>query len=389
MPDWDAFLRDAARRHAGERRASAGNRLLHIIDDDRITQAVWGGIEDAQQRVWVSMYLLKPDHVGRGTIARLAQAARRGVEVRLICDGFTSWNLTKEDLDPLRRAGGEVALFHPVWPFQEEATPLGWRHFPTRNHRKLFLIDGETALCGGFNLSEFYAGRAHGHFFFDDTVLRADGPVAHDLARVFARTWQEITGSAPPLPPRPAPHPEGARAAALETDSRRDTPLVPFLVEAITRADERCVFVTPFFVPPRPFYDALLGAARRGVDVRILTAGDTDRVVARWAGWHSYDALLGAGARIYEMKGRVLHSKTVTIDGAFGSVGSYNMDAWTTRHCLDLSVVFCDAGVAGSLEHEFRIGLEDANEVTLAEVRARNPAVKALHGLTYHAYRRL
>jgi cardiolipin synthase len=389
MPNWEAFLHDATRRHAGEPRASAGNRLLHLIDDDRITQAVWDAIEDAQQRVWVSMYLLKPDRVGRGTIARLAQAAKRGVEVRLICDGFTSWDLTEQDLGPLRRAGGEVVYFHPVWPFQKEATPLGLRHFPTRNHRKLFLIDGETALCGGFNLSEFYAGRAHGHFFFDDTVLRADGPVAHDLARVFARTWQEITGSAPPLPPRPAPHPEGARAAALETDSRRDTPLAPFLVEAITRAEERCVFVTPFFVPPRPFYDALLGAARRGVDVRILTAGDTDRVVARWAGWHSYDALLGAGARIYEMKGRVLHSKTVTIDGAFGSVGSYNMDAWTTRHCLDLSVVFCDAGVAGSLEHEFRLGLKDADEVTLADVRARNPAVKALHGLTYHTYLRL
>ena len=389
MPDWDDFLRQASHRHAGERRASAGNRLLHIIDDDRITQAVWSALEEAQRHVWVSMYLLKPDRIGRGTIARLARAARRGVEVRLICDGFTSWDLSEKDLGPLRRAGGEVVFFHPVWPFQEEATPLGWRHFPTRNHRKLFFIDGETALCGGFNLSEFYAGRAHGHFLFDDTVLRIDGPCAQDLAHVFARTWAELTGAPPPLPPRAAPHPQGAFAAALETDPRRSSPLAGFLAEAIEQAEEHCIFVTPFFVPPKPFYDALLGAARRGVDVHILTAGDTDRVVARWAGWHVYEELLAAGARIYEMKGRILHSKTLALDGAFGSIGSYNMDSWTTRHCLDLNIAFHQPGVARSLEYEFRIGLEDAQEITLAQVRRRTPFHKALHGFTYHAYCRL
>lgn len=389
MPDWERFLRDAARRHAGERRTSAGNRLLHIIDDDRITRAVWGAIEEAQRQVWVSMYLLKPDRIGRGTLARLAKAAHRGVEVRLICDGFTSWDLTTQDLDPLRRAGGQVAFFHPVWPFQRKAGPLDLRHLPMRNHRKLFVIDGATALCGGFNLSEFYAGRAYGNFLFDDTMLRLDGPGAHDLARVFLHTWRELTGETPPLPPRPAPHDGGTPAAALETDPRRSTPLAGVLAEALAQARERCLFATPFFVPPEPLYRALLETTRRGVDLRILTAGDTDRIVARWAGWHFYDELLAAGARIYEMQGRILHSKTLALDGAFGSIGSYNMDAWTTRHCLDLNVVFCDERVVRSLEYEFHVGLKNAREITLAEVRGRGALRKALHAFTYHAYCRL
>ena len=389
MPSWDDFLREATHRHAGERRASEGNRPLHIIDDNRITRAVWGAIEAAQRCVWVSMYLLKPDDIGRGTLARLTKAARRGVEVRLICDGFTSWDLTERDLGPLRRAGGEVIFFNPVWPFQRGGHLRGLARLSTRNHRKLFVIDGETALCGGFNLSEFYAGRAYGSWLFDDTVLRLQGPCAHDLARLFACTWRELTGAAPALPPRPAPHPQGILTAALETDPRRPTPLAPFLVEAIERAETRCLFVTPFFVPPLPFYQALLNAARRGVDVHILTAGDTDRIVARWAGWHGYDELLAAGARIYEMQGRILHSKTLALDGAFGSIGSYNMDAWTTRHTLDLNVVFSDEKMARSLEYEFGISLRDAHEITLDEVRRRDFFHKALHGLTYHAYCRL
>ena len=390
MPDWDDFLRNASRRHAGERRASTGNRLLHLIDDDRITSTVWEALEGAEQHAWVSMYLLTPDTIGHGTLARLADAARRGVDVRLICDGFTSWNLSERDLTPLRHAGGQMVFFNPVWPFQQEAFAWDLRKFGTRNHRKLFIIDGETALCGGFNLSLFYAGRSHGSWVFDDTLLRVRGPAVHDLARVFARTWEELNGEAPPLPARPAPHPTGgAPAAALETDPRRTTPLGPFLVEAIERAQEQCLFVTPFFVPTAPFYRALLKAARRGVDVRILTAGDTDRVVARWGGWHVYDPLLEAGARIYEMEGRILHSKTIALDGAFGSIGSYNMDVWTTRHCLDLNVVFSDERTARSLKHEFRIGLREAYEVTLDDVRARSTLHKALHALTYHACCRL
>ena len=376
MSRWNDFLFSLSTP-----RVSAGNRVVHLPDDERTLRIIWESLDGAEERIWMSMYTLSPDEVGGTTLERLAEAARRGCEVLLVYDAFGSHDLKEEHLAPLRAAGGRAIAFNPTWP--------PWKkNLTIRNHRKLIIVDHSTAFCGGLNLTNDYAGEDFGKWIFDDTMASVEGPCLHDLISVFCRTWQEVSDEELPIPGRSEEHQDGVPVAILETDPRRSkTRLARTLADAIGQAQDYCYMSTPYFIPPPWLREALLEAARRGVDVHILTAGKTDRAVARWAGWHCYGDLLKAGLHIYELFGRILHSKTITIDGQFGSIGSYNMDAWTSRHTLDLNMLIASEEVAAGLEDEFFLDLDDAEPVTLEACRRRSPITQLAHEATYHAYR--
>jgi cardiolipin synthase len=265
-----------------------------------------------------------------------------------------------------------VAVFNRFWPPWKKQGRL-----TIRNHRKLIILDGTTAFCGGMNLSEEFAGDDYGEWVFDDTMVRLEGPCVRDLADVFMRTWRETTGNELPLPPRSEPLEDGAPIEVLETDPRRsETKLRRAISAAISQAEEQCYLTSPYFTPPPWLQTALLDAADRGVDVRILTAGDTDMRIARAAARHYYGPLLDRGVRIYEHLDRVLHSKTLMIDGLFGLVGSYNMDRWTSRHVLDVSVTTISAGLAAALETEFFDNLERSREISAEAWHDRGPLTR-------------
>lgn len=349
------------------RRVTDGNRVKHLKDDDRALHAFWRQIEQAQRRVWMSMYTIEPDAVGLGTLERLAAAAQRGCEVRLVYDFFGSIHLRPKHVEALRQHGGRATAFHRVWPPSRKHGAFG-----LRNHRKLLLIDDAVAFCGGMNLSEDYAGHEFEPWTFDDTVLRLEGPCVAELADIFLRTWKEELGEDGEAPPPMPPAPDGIRVDVLETDSRRpQTQLQETLERAIGNARQRCRIATPYFIPADWLAGALIDAAARGVDVQVMTAGRTDMPIARAAGRLCYGRLLRGGIRIFEHFGRVMHSKMASIDGCFGIVGSYNMDLWTSRHVLDVSVSFADAPLARSLEEEFESFKRNASEFTLAQYEKR------------------
>lgn len=309
----------------------------------------------------MSMYTIGEDEVGYGTLERLEGAARRGCDVRLLYDYLGSIDLQEEDLEPLRTAGGRVTAFNRVWPPWKVSGRLG-----IRNHRKLILIDNGVGFCGGMNLAEDYGGTDFGEWFFDDTVVCLQGPCVVELLDVFARTWLEETGEDLPLPARCAPHPDGLKVEVLETDPRRpETRLIEVLGGAIGSAERYCHITTPYFIPAPWLLQALERTLRRGADVLILTAGRTDAALARLAGHHFYGDLLRKGARIFEMHGRVIHTKKMVLDDAFCTVGSYNFDLWTSKHVLDTSIVTIDRDLAQSLEKELADDLQESEEITL------------------------
>ena len=364
---------------------SEGNRVEHLPDDNRSVQRVWEEIEEADRRIWMSMYILAPDEVGLSTLQRLEDAARRGCEVLLLYDGLGSIKLRAHHLAPLQQAGGQIAVFNRVWPPWKKSGSLG-----IRNHRKLTLIDDRIGFCGGQNLSEEFAGERYGEdWTFDDSMTRVEGPCVRDLADVFLRTWHEVTGERRNPPPRAKPFDDGVDVGVVETDPRRDeTHLIKVINAAMEQAEARCYLSSPYFIPAPWLKDALLSAARRDVDVRILTAGDSDVAVALAAGRSCYGPLLEAGVRIYEMHGRTLHAKTLAVDAFVGSIGSYNFDLWTSRHVLDVAVVVADEAFAQSVRNEFEAFMAQAEEIQLADWQQRNPLRKAYQraafGLSQH-----
>lgn len=371
MTDWSSFLESVEPTH----RVSRGNRLTHLRDDDRAIDAIWKTIEDAKERVWVSIYMLAPDRLGLGTIDRLAEASRRGCDVCLLYDYLGSINLRAHHPAPLLQAGGRCAAFNRFWPPWKKNGALR-----VRNHRKLIIVDAAAALCGGLNLCDDYVAAYGESWVFDDTVVMLEGPAVFDLMEVFQRTWHEVTGTTVELPRRAGPLKGGVPVQVLETDPRRpETRLRKMLDQAISRAERRCVIATPYFMPADWFVESLLEARARGADVEIMTAGRTDLPVVRGAARKAAGPLLEAGVRVYEMYGRMLHSKSVSIDGQFGTIGSYNLDRWTARHTLDVSIAVVSEAIAHSLEDEFDVFLESASEYTLDRYRKRGVPTRILH----------
>ncbi len=336
-----------------------GNRVQLLPDGDAIFESALHAINAAQERVWLELYIFEPDQVGRLALQALTKAASRGCDVRLLVDRWGSPHLRRLHLVPLLEAGAHVALYNPFWPWHK----LG-RKISTllhRDHRKLLLVDGRGIL-GSANLSTDYGGPGPERFI--DLALLLEGPCVQDLASLFVDVFTTAHAPAPrvylehPLLDPDTP----VRILPLDARSKRQE-FNEALLSMVGRAEQQCFLTTPYFVPPPWFVDALIRARQRGVDVRILTAGESDVPAARIAGRHLYRILLREGIRIYELRAPILHAKSMVIDERFGVVGSYNVDRYGSKHNLELGAAVEDAALALELKHLFLHQLDHALEI--------------------------
>lgn len=136
---------------------STGNRLELFCNGDAAFKALWKDIASAEKRVWVEIYILEADYVGKRTVYLLTEAANRGCDVILIYDRFGSSNLPEGFTKPLKEAGGRVVAFNPFSPWRKLGHQAG--SILHRDHRKILIVDDDIGFCGGVNLSEKYAGK--------------------------------------------------------------------------------------------------------------------------------------------------------------------------------------------------------------------------------------
>ncbi|HED65819.1 MAG TPA: cardiolipin synthase ClsB [Planctomycetes bacterium] len=357
---------------------SLDNRVRVRTDGDEAFEALWNAIDAARESLGLATYILEPDRVGRETLARLARAAERGVEVLLVVDAFGSHRLLAADLAPLRDAGAKVVRYNPLFGRRRTSTLK-------RLHQKILVRDGEQAFVGGLNFSEDYAGQRLGTGLFRDTLLEVEGPAARALDRLVRRAADEKA--------RIAAIPDvleggGTLVEVLESNRRRHRRAIQrALRTTVRRAVQRCSLSTPYFVPPARLRTELCRAAERGVEVRILTAGRSDVRTVHLASQHIYGQLLRSGVRIFELSSSVLHAKTTAIDGVFATVGSFNLDHWSDRRNLEVSVCVLDRDLASRLEASFETDLEGAREVTLRDWEGRSLLQRILHAAAYHLMR--
>jgi len=349
--------------------ASQENRVRVLADGDQVFEDMWAAIASASRAVLLNTYILEPDRVGERTLQELERAAARGCRVLLALDAFGSHRVSTARLDALRAAGVRVQLFNPVVRWSSPLSRL------VRDHRKILVVDERVAFCGGLNFAEEYAGERHGTGLFRDTQLALEGPCARDLAQLI-----EPQGRAAPAAARA----EGALVLILESHVRRQRRAIQKALRTMLgRALVHCHLTSPYFVPPPRLVRALVHAARRGVDVRVLTSGRSDVPLVRLASQHLYGRLLRRGVRIFELDARVLHAKTVTVDGVFASVGSFNLDYWSDRRNLEVLVGVLDRQAAGVVEEQFQRDLAGAREIELKSWQSRGWPRRLLHWTAY------
>ena len=305
------------------------------------------------------------DALKRQDLFLLIERARQGLEVRLLYDAVGSMGLDGRRLKALVAAGGRAEGFMPMNPLRRR-----WS-LDLRNHRKLIIVDGALAFTGGMNVGDEYSGRSRrrGSTHYHDTHLCLRGPVVADLARIFAEDWCFAADESLALPPRPGPVPGGGAVVAVVPsgpDQEHNANGMVYFT-AIAMARERVHLATPYFIPDEPTLRALLSAALRGVDVRLLLPGPCDLAVVRAAARTYYPILLDAGVRVFEYQPSMLHGKTLTVDGLWSIVGSANVDIRSFRRNFELGALVADAPFAAAMEQRFVGDLAESREVT-AEV---------------------
>lgn len=344
----------------------SGNRIAILRDGSEAFPRMIEAIRGARHSVLVEMYIVSDDEVGGEFAAALIDRARAGVPARLVFDSIGCLETPDEYFDRLRRGGVEVLEYHPVrwW------APLRIR-LRRRNHRKLVVVDGVKAFVGSLNIWK-RGGKAGPEW--RDTVAEVQGPVVRDLVRLFFETWCTETGEVPlpEPPPESPPYEDGVAAAALGSErwrSRRSVGRAYW--NALNRARSRIWISNAYFVPAGRYVRALVRAAARGVDVRILVPALTDIRAVYHASRAYFGGLLKAGVRIFELQGRIFHAKTAVVDGLWSAVGSYNLDHLSLRHNLEATLIALDRSTAAQLTALAEQDVAASTEVTREAWAAR------------------
>ncbi|AYC34128.1 phosphatidylserine/phosphatidylglycerophosphate/cardiolipin synthase family protein [Pseudomonas cavernae] len=355
-----------------------GNRFALLIDGHRFFPAMLAAIAAAEREVVLELYLVEDGRCSEALVAALVEAAARGVEVRCLLDGFGCLNLGSALRQRLNGAGIPLRLYNP----------LQWRRGLLnlyRDHRKLLVVDRRIAFVGGTGATDEFWQPDEVPSRWHEVMVSIEGPlVAHWqllfdyqwLANVSKRPWKPE--EAPGLTRLPPPPPLGQGMGRLAyADSRQHRDIVQSLVRSVRRAERRVWLATPYFLPSWKVRRALLHAARRGVDVRLLlTSRSTDHPPVRYAGQRYYPRLLRAGVHIHEYGPRFLHLKMVLVDD-WVSVGSCNFDHWNLRFNLEANLEALDTDFTAAVAEFLQANIAGSREITLEDWRSR-PLLKRL-----------
>ncbi|HRW65151.1 MAG TPA: cardiolipin synthase [Candidatus Competibacter sp.] len=322
-------------------------------------EAIAASIAAATHHIHLEYYLWTPDRIGTRLRDLLADQARAGVRVRLLLDAIGSDRANRRFLQPLRDAGVQVAWFNPIGPRR-----LRLRYVNFRTHRKIVVCDGQVGFTGGINVSDAHSHIQRGPDAWRDLHLRIEGEPVHRLQFIFLEDWYFATGQEP-LEPEFFPHfaeAAGPWLQVVESGPDNDRHAIAKLYfAAIAGAQRQILLATPYFVPNEALTAALITAALRGAEVRVLVPKRSDSRLVSTAARSYYDELVSAGITIHEYGPPMLHAKLLVVDERIAVVGSANFDNRSLALNFEAMAVLYDADLAEQLACGFAADLRHAN----------------------------
>lgn len=355
----------------------AGNALVLLHTGDEYFPALLDAIAAARSEVFLETYIFEDDPTGRRVADSLAEAARRGVSVHLLVDGFGAANLGAALRARMEPAGVQVQVFRP-----ERAGFRLRRHRLRRLHRKLAVIDGTVGFCGGINVQDDRDGLENVNPRFDYAV-RVTGPIVEDMHRAARRLWLLVEWTSLRRRRGPEPRPEAptgsapaghCRAHFVTRDNLRNRRAIEnaYLL-AIEGARSEILIANAYFLPGRRFRRALLDAVARGVRVRLMLQGRREYGFVHAAMRALYGSFLDAGIEIDDYLAAYLHAKVAVIDGEWATVGSSNIDPFSLFFSREANVVVHDREFAGRLRESLLDALHRSSVRIVPQVWAQRP----------------
>ncbi|MCF8198231.1 MAG: cardiolipin synthase ClsB [Sulfuritalea sp.] len=370
----------------------SGNQLDLLESGGQYFPALIAAIEAALHEVHLETYIFANDPTGRRIGAALARAARRGVAVRVLVDGFGAREFAAGLGSSLAADGVEVMTYRP-----EVGRTRFRRHRLRRLHRKLAVIDAAVAFVGGINvLDDFDDGKSA--LARLDYAVRIEGPLVERLHEAVRHVWQLVRwvqlGRRPPAPTALLADKaiRGATLAALliRDNLRHRHDIENAYLDAIATAQQQILISCAYFLPGRNFRNALTSAAQRGVQVILLLQGRSDHPLLHYATKSLYDHLLTAGVQIFEYEYAYLHAKVAVIDQDWATVGSSNIDPFSLLMAREANVVVRDAAFTENLRNRLRTAIGAAAcEIRAEDQRRRSWLGRLASTLAYSLVRLL
>jgi cardiolipin synthase len=338
-----------------------GNRLTLLRSGGEYFPALEQAIQLAHYEIHLETYIYEDDKSGRRITEALCQAARRGVTVRVMVDGFGAQNMSKALIEELRVAGVRRLVFRPQispWTLQRQRL--------RRLHRKIAVIDGRIGFVGGINLIDDLNTPGHIPPRFDYAV-QIEGPLLWSLRETTVRLWKWIAWSNlrrsldmhPPYDFDVTPKGRQRAALVIRDNVRHRADIENAYLDAIAEAKDEILIANAYFFPGRRFRHALIDAARRGVRVILLLQGRVEYMLLHYASRALYGTLLDAGVEIREYHKSFLHAKVAVIDGQWATVGSSNIDPFSLALAREANLVVEDHGFAMELRRSLHEAMEE------------------------------
>jgi len=352
-----------------------GNTVTPLEGGDQTYPRMLAAIRAARRSIVLQTYIFDADPAGNEIAQALIDAKARGVAVRVLIDAVGS----RYSRPPIRRAlargGVTTALFM--------ITLIGFRlpYANLRSHRKILIVDGETALAGGMNIRAGFVTAHAGPAVARDAHFQFTGPIVGQLMMSFVRDWKFTTRE--DLSDDPAFAPVLARTGDVPARCVLSGPDLTLnsthdmLLGALSVARRHVRIQSPYFLPNQMLIGALATAARRGVTVDIVIPGRNNLRLINYAMTAQLDQVVRTGCRVWRARGNFDHAKLMTVDSAWSYIGSSNLDPRSLRLNFELDVETYDRDVAAWIEQRIDAQIPHARRETLATLQAR-PFAKQL-----------
>lgn len=346
-------------------RGYLNNRVAYFGDGAAFFDDLCRSLEEAEQFIFMEYFIIEHGAVWDKIHEILLRKRREGVEVRILYDDFGSLGkLSGNYHKRLISEGIECRRFNPIRPVLSGI-------FNYRDHRKITVIDGKIGYTGGMNIGDEYAGLAHPYGRWKDSSLRIEGPSVGNLTFLFLQLYDTTDGTtseyAKYFLPIPSLDGTGGYVHAFGCGP------LPFYREQIAEntflnmigAARRRVYVTtPYLITDRALMTALKNAAKRGVDVRIVTPHIPDKKLVFQLTRASYRPLLEDGVRIYEYTPGFIHSKQMLVDDEIAFVGTINLDYRSLSHHFECGAILCRTPALTDIGRDFEELFEVSQEQT-------------------------
>jgi cardiolipin synthase len=354
----------------GAAHVSTGNRVALLRNGPATFDAMLARISAAKEQVSLESYIVHSDAVGERFAPELIAAAQRGVRTRVLYDWIGSRSISHRFVRMLRRGGVEIGVFNRA------SLTTRWLGLLPRDHRKLLVVDGQAGVIGGIGLGhEWMTGaprRGRKGSAWRDTAVDIEGPAAADMDRAFERSWDRVlhpgyrdSDASRPTEPLAVEDVDNGMAMVAIMEGEPGRYRVTRSLEVTAVAAARSIWISDaYFMPNMSLMEALTGAARDGVDVRLLVPSRGDHPWMIRATRRYYPRLLKNGVRIWEWQGEMMHAKTSVVDGRYVRIGSTDFNPLGMVINFELDAMIEDRALGAAAAAMFEDDIAQSSPVT-------------------------